>query len=123
MRFRRRRGQALVEFALVLPLLLALLVGIVDVSFVYNHQLLLTNAAREGARLGTMGHTADQVREDVLAYLTASGYVPLPADGDVAVTFTAEQIQVAVQSDVPWLFATFGKPITLAAATYMRREQ
>jgi Flp pilus assembly protein TadG len=48
---RRRRGQALVEFALVLPLLLLLLVGLFDLGravFAYNT---LTNAAREGARI------------------------------------------------------------------------
>ena len=48
---RRRRGQALVEFALIIPLFLLLLVGIFDLGravFAYNT---LTNAAREGARI------------------------------------------------------------------------
>jgi Flp pilus assembly protein TadG len=47
----RNRGQALVEFALVIPLFLLMLVGIFDLGravFSYNT---LTNAAREGARL------------------------------------------------------------------------
>jgi Flp pilus assembly protein TadG len=47
---RRGRGQALVEFALVIPLFLLLLVGLFDLGravFAYNT---LTNAAREGAR-------------------------------------------------------------------------
>lgn len=51
--FRRRfeRGQALVEFALVIPIFLLLLVALFDLGravFAYNT---LTNAAREGARL------------------------------------------------------------------------
>src|SRR5688572_17121227 len=47
----RRRGQALVEFALIIPLFLLLLVGIFDLGravFAFNT---LTNAAREGARI------------------------------------------------------------------------
>lgn len=46
-----RKGQALVEFALVIPLFLLLLVGLFDLGravFAYNT---LTNAAREGARI------------------------------------------------------------------------
>lgn len=48
---RRRRGQALVEFAVVIPVFLLLMVSIFDLGravFAYNT---LTNAAREGARM------------------------------------------------------------------------
>src|SRR4029077_3264030 len=50
-RDRRGRGQALVEFALVIPIFLLLLIAIFDMGravFAYNT---LTNAAREGARI------------------------------------------------------------------------
>ena len=43
-------GQAVVEFALALPLLLALLMGITDVGRMVNMKIALANAAREGAR-------------------------------------------------------------------------
>jgi Flp pilus assembly protein TadG len=46
------RGTALVEFALVLPLVLMLAFGIVTSGLVYNHKIDLTHAAREGARYG-----------------------------------------------------------------------
>lgn len=46
----RERGAALVEFALLMPLLLMLFLGIVSVGVAYNHQLSLTHAAREAAR-------------------------------------------------------------------------
>jgi len=50
----RARGQALVEFALVVPLFLLVLFGILDMSrFVYNSNA-LNEAAREGARQGTV---------------------------------------------------------------------
>lgn len=44
------RGAALIEFALLLPLLLMLLLGIVSVGIAYNHQISITHAARESAR-------------------------------------------------------------------------
>ncbi|MDQ1568119.1 MAG: hypothetical protein QOF96_2999 [Actinomycetota bacterium] len=46
------RGAALVEFALVLPLVLMLTFGMVTSAMAYNHKMDLTHAAREGARYG-----------------------------------------------------------------------
>ncbi len=45
-------GQTLVEFALVLPMLLILMFGIVDFGRAFYTWLTVTNAAREGARVG-----------------------------------------------------------------------
>src|SRR2546426_9641666 len=51
MRSRRScRGQNLVEFGLVLPILIAMMLGIVDVGFIYFIRGSVDNAAREGAR-------------------------------------------------------------------------
>lgn len=119
---KKRRGQAMVEFALVLPLLLSLLVGIVDIGYLYNHQLILTNAAREGARMGTLGHDEAEVLDDVKSYLTDSGFTPMPADADIDVTIAGEQVTVDINTEVPWLFAMSGSPITLSATTKMRHE-
>jgi len=47
------RGAALVELALVLPLLLVVIAGIVDFGFAFQRFEVVANAAREGARLGT----------------------------------------------------------------------
>lgn len=52
---RPRRGQALVEFALVLPLLMLVLFGIVEFGRAWNAKQVLTDAAREGARLAVVG--------------------------------------------------------------------
>lgn len=53
-RSRRGRGQALVEFALVIPVFLLVLFGLIDVGrFVYLNST-LSQAAREGARLGSV---------------------------------------------------------------------
>jgi Flp pilus assembly protein TadG len=56
--YQSERGGALVEFALVLPILLVLVFGIVDFGRAFQASITLTNATREGARLGATG--ADQ---------------------------------------------------------------
>lgn len=48
------RGQSLVEFALVLIPLLLILLGIIQMGLVFNAQVTITNAAREGARAATI---------------------------------------------------------------------
>jgi Flp pilus assembly protein TadG len=54
---RRERGAAAVEFALVLPLLLSTVGGAIDFGRLYYQQIMLSNAARDGARLASMGTT------------------------------------------------------------------
>ena len=46
------QGTALVEFALILPLVLMLAFGVITAGLTYNHKIDLTHAAREGARYG-----------------------------------------------------------------------
>jgi hypothetical protein len=58
---RHERGVALVEFAMVLPLLLVLVFGIIDFGRAFQTWITLTNAAREGARLGTVSQDAQAV--------------------------------------------------------------
>jgi Flp pilus assembly protein TadG len=45
------RGAAAVEFAILLPLLLMLVLGTIEFGRAYNAQVTLTNAARDGARV------------------------------------------------------------------------
>lgn len=69
---RSERGAALVEFALVLPLLLVVIAGIVDFGFLFQRYEVVTNAAREGARLASLpaynGQT-DLIRAHVRNYV------------------------------------------------------
>jgi len=53
-RSRADRGAAAVEFALVLPMLLLLVFGIIDFGRLLNAQIKVTEAAREGARAATV---------------------------------------------------------------------
>ena len=50
-------GQAMVEFALILPIFLLILCGIIDFGWLFYNQLSLNNACREGARYAFV-HTA-----------------------------------------------------------------
>ena len=52
MKTKRQSGQALVELALVLPLLLILAFGIVEFGLLMYNKAVITNASREGARVG-----------------------------------------------------------------------
>lgn len=51
----RDSGAAAVEFALLLPVLLLLVFGMIDFGRILNAQITLTQAAREGARLEALG--------------------------------------------------------------------
>jgi Flp pilus assembly protein TadG len=69
-RIQSEAGAELVEFALVLPLLLAVFGGIVDFGLLLQRQQVVTNAAREGARLAILpGYTLNDVRARVTQFV------------------------------------------------------
>lgn len=67
-----QQGAAMVEFAIVLPLLLVFLFGIIEFSLVAYNKQILTNAAREGARAGIVARntpmTVSAIKQIVLNY-------------------------------------------------------
>lgn len=62
MRSQTERGAIAVEFALLLPVFLLLLLGIMEFGRAYNAQVTLTNAARDGARVMAITNSATQAR-------------------------------------------------------------
>jgi Flp pilus assembly protein TadG len=62
------RGAEVIEFAIVLPLLLLVVFGIVDFGFLFQRYVVLTNAAMEGARVRVLPGYADP---DAIARATA----------------------------------------------------
>jgi len=68
-----RDGNALVEFALVLPLLLLVFAGIVDFGFLFQRYEVLTNAVREGARIAVLpsSYSDTVIQQRVTSYVTA----------------------------------------------------
>jgi len=59
----RERGQALLEFALVVPIFLVLVFGIVDFGMGLKAWITITNSAREGARIGAVGASCDDIKQ------------------------------------------------------------
>ena len=71
---RRRSGQALVEFALILPVLLLVLLATVEFGRMCTAQNAVTNAAREGVRLGVLATSDDaDVQATVTSLLSSAG--------------------------------------------------
>jgi Flp pilus assembly protein TadG len=78
----RRRGSAVVEFAMVAPVFLIIVVGVSETSRMFEMQNQLASAAREGARMAVMdragisGSTNQKLAADVQNFLTATGIDP-----------------------------------------------
>jgi Flp pilus assembly protein TadG len=69
-RGKERRGAAVVEMAIVAPLLCTLLLGIIEYGWVFSVRQALTNAAREGARTAALaGSTSADVQNRVSSFL------------------------------------------------------
>ena|SRR5688572_17065552 len=78
---RKTRGAAIVEFALVVPILFLLVWGIISFSRAYQRLNSLTASLREGARvastldsLGTLASRTTQVRSHIFTFSAAFGY-------------------------------------------------
>ncbi|CAG36262.1 TadE/TadG family type IV pilus assembly protein [Desulfotalea psychrophila] len=106
MKNRSDQGVSAIEFALVLPLLLILVFGIIEFSFLLFDKAVITNASREGARAGivysTDGENPIQVSDDTIRAVVrdyvnddggSSSLISLGSagpqtlqDGDIAIT-------------------------------------
>ena len=98
-----QRGNALVEFALVLPLLLLIFAGIVDFGFLFQRYEVITNAAREGARIGVLpGYEAADVQQRVLDYVQAG--LSMSADDAAAAVGTpdVQTVMLAAATGAPF---------------------
>ncbi len=128
------RAQALVEMALLLPLLLLLILGAVDFGRLFMTKFILTNAAREGANYIAYFYDADNITASqdaakpvVQAEGTSSGITIDPGK----ITFTGcctagLPVSVTVAHDVDLIFdgflSTMGVidlPVTLSSTVTM----
>ncbi|GAB4327079.1 MAG: hypothetical protein Kow0010_10450 [Dehalococcoidia bacterium] len=75
-------GQALVEFALILPLMLLLLFALADFGRAFYTWLVVTNAAREGARVGATQAGTNAIEQRIYDALGALD----PADLTISLT-------------------------------------
>ena len=122
------RGQALVELALVLTILLTLLLGTMEVGRIGHAYLVVLHASREGARLGALGQEDGAIFARVKA---AAATIPeeqlviqvSPAKWE---RYTGESLQVSVSHEVhlmaPFLARIIPDPFPVVARTTMRIE-
>jgi Flp pilus assembly protein TadG len=135
-RWQPERGAELIEFAIVAPILILLMAGIFDFGMMFRTYEAVTNAAREGARVGVLpGYATPDIQARVDQYMAASGLT-----GSYTVTVTDEVLttgagsltakRVLVNYTYPFVVlgpigaffgGTFGN-VPLRAASVMRTE-
>lgn len=125
-----RTGAAVVEFAIVAPLLFMLTLGMMEISRMVMVKQLLINASREGARLAVLpGATSAEVLELVSSELTAYSVngvnveiLPRSLESTTAGTpiTVALDVEAASVSWIPKPLFSFNQ--TLSASTTMRKE-
>jgi Flp pilus assembly protein TadG len=123
-RVRAQSGAELVEFAMVLPIMLLVFGGIVDFGLLLQRQQVVTNAAREGARLAVLpGYTAADVQARVTQFvregISSSTAAPVAALTTVTLTpgsgpaFQAARVQVTLADR----FLILGPIVSLAGGS------
>lgn len=89
---RRVRGQALVEFALILPVMLLMMVGVLEFARAWNLHQALTDATREAARRAAVKDpnmdSPDSAKAAVWRGLSQAGYDPKAAGASYSVNLT-----------------------------------
>lgn len=126
MKRKNEKGQSLVEFALVVPLVILILMAIIEFGFMFNAYITISNASREGARLGALGSNDTAVVTRVVD--TSVALDP----GKINVTITpanrsrGDMIRVQVNYDyvliTPIISSVLSPFIDLEAETVMRVE-
>jgi Flp pilus assembly protein TadG len=138
--WRNRRGQALTEFALVMPILFLLIAGIIEFGRAWNIKQAVTDAAREGARYVVVKDTDVDTQAEVQAKIEerlALAAIDAPtiefscADNTVAICWreTGHEMTVAVSTlyRMGWIGVLLkwagGPPdVTISTQATMRNE-
>lgn len=124
--YEEEAGQALVEFAIVVPVLLLLVMGLIQFGFIFNGQIILTSAVREGARLAVVNTDDNDVKDRVEASAIA---LLLDLDrNDIVINRSLPDDALSVRADatvdiiMPLLPMVVGETYTLSAESIMRIE-
>jgi Flp pilus assembly protein TadG len=122
-RRRRMRGQAMVEFALVLPVFLFVVMMTIDFGWALRAYITTTNSAREGARLGVTGASVTSIQNKV-----ASSSAGLLEPSDATVTGAqgdpGSNVTVTVTYDYTYLtpLGSLLSPLQMSSTAVMRIE-
>jgi Flp pilus assembly protein TadG len=115
-----------VEFALIVPLLILLVVGIAEFGRAFQVQSTLSAAAREGVR--TMALQNDQAQARAMVRSVASSLDPALTNGQIAIspaacpaTYTSgASIRVTITYRMPFFTQFFGSGVDLTGTGVMR---
>lgn len=124
--FRNNKGNSVIEFALVLPILLLVVFGITEFGRAIMVTNVLNSAAREGARLAAVTSLTDttSVRARVIEVLTAANITF--EEINVEYSASTRTVKVTVTNNFEVLSAgvlgSFAGTITLRGATVMKYE-
>jgi len=94
---RRQRGSTLLEFGLVVPILILMLLGIIEFGWLVKNHLTIANATREGARIASLGKTDAEIRARIKSSAQPVALLDSPPgtniiltrSGDKGATYTA----------------------------------
>ena len=132
-KFKREDGQSMVEFALILPIFLLILCGIIDFGWLFYNQLSLNNACREGARYAVVNTAENADTQAIINHIENVTTTVFANDGvDITVTYsspadpTSGDITVSMEADIsfftPVLSAVLGKEKTITSTVIMKVE-
>jgi Flp pilus assembly protein TadG len=128
MNLKRKKGQALLETALILPFLILILAGIIDIGLLFNNDLVISNAAREGARIAAIG-SSDAAIQSSIINMTQSlkqSKLKITINPQDSTRKKGDQVTVTVEYDnsliTPIISAILPNPVHLSAKTVMRVE-
>jgi len=117
----------MVEFALVLPILLTLVFGIIDFGWIFGNQLIANNACREAARY-TAVHYYDSASDDdrINAENIILDRAPTLASPNVQLVKSGDKVTISFDCNItvltPFLSALLGEEYNVKAKTVMRLE-
>lgn len=124
----RRRAAAVVEFAVVLPLLLTILFGIIEYGWIFMVRQTLQTAAREGCRIAVLQSSVDpysNVTDRVATVMAPTGLTTYTVTMTHATAgVPVESVEIAVPyTDVSLMGGFFGTyTYNLAGTCSMRKE-
>ncbi|SDD87667.1 TadE/TadG family type IV pilus assembly protein [Auraticoccus monumenti] len=120
----RERGAAAVEFALVVPLLLLLVVGIAEFGRAYNAQTTLSGAAREGVRVMALHDDAAAARTATQAaaspLVLSSSQISVSPTSCASSSATDSTATVRITYPLDFVGGFFGASVTLTGKAVMR---
>ena len=134
MRRLNERGAAAAEFALLLPVLLTILFGIIEFGMIMYGREVVTNAAREGTRAGIVQGPPKRMAGEITTiannYLTSTGINPADVTFTVAGEGLANPNTLTVTATylyrflIPYIPTVVGipDPLTITTQTVMRHE-